>query len=55
MITLPDLGAALAQRRKDLGLLYSGEADVRVAPIYDMLSIRIYERYLRPSSGSSSG
>lgn len=30
---------------KNLGLLYSTADDVRVAPIYDMLTIRAYERY----------
>ena len=30
---------------KNLGLLYSNGDDVRVAPIYDMLTIRAYEKY----------
>jgi serine/threonine-protein kinase HipA len=30
---------------KNLGLLYSNMDDVHVAPIYDMLSIRAYEKY----------
>jgi serine/threonine-protein kinase HipA len=40
---------------KNLGLLYSTEADVRVAPIYDMLSIRIYERYANNDPGMFIG
>jgi serine/threonine-protein kinase HipA len=40
---------------KNLGLLYSSEADVRVAPIYDMLSIRIYERYANNNPGMFIG
>lgn len=40
---------------KNLGLLYSTEADVRVAPIYDMLSIRIYERYADNEPGMFIG
>jgi serine/threonine-protein kinase HipA len=40
---------------KNLGLLYSSEADVRVAPIYDMLSIRIYDRYANNSPGMFIG
>lgn len=40
---------------KNLGLLYSSEADVRVAPIYDMLSIRIYERYADNDPGMFVG
>ncbi|MEO8486811.1 MAG: type II toxin-antitoxin system HipA family toxin [Betaproteobacteria bacterium] len=31
---------------KNLGLLYSSLADVRLAPIYDMLSIRVYDSYV---------
>ena len=30
---------------KNLALLYSSEEDVRMAPIYDMLTIRAYDRY----------
>ena len=30
---------------KNLGLLYSNADDVRMAPIYDMLTIRAYEKY----------
>ena len=40
---------------KNVGLLYSAESDVRVAPIYDMLSIRIYERYAANSPGMFVG
>lgn len=40
---------------KNLGLVYSTEADVRVAPIYDMLSIRIYERYANNDPGMFVG
>jgi serine/threonine-protein kinase HipA len=40
---------------KNVGLLYSSESDVRVAPIYDMLSIRIYERYAANSPGMYVG
>lgn len=40
---------------KNVGLLYSAESDVRVAPIYDMLSIRIYERYAANSPGMFIG
>jgi serine/threonine-protein kinase HipA len=40
---------------KNLGLLYSSDADVRVAPIYDMLSIRIYERYADNAPGMFIG
>lgn len=40
---------------KNLGLIYSSEADVRVAPIYDMLSIRIYERYADNDPGMFIG
>jgi len=40
---------------KNVGLLYSAESDVRVAPIYDMLSIRIYERYVANNPGMFVG
>jgi serine/threonine-protein kinase HipA len=40
---------------KNLGLLYSTEANVRVAPIYDMVSIRIYERYANNGPGMFIG
>jgi serine/threonine-protein kinase HipA len=40
---------------KNVGLLYSAESDVRVAPIYDMLSIRIYEQYAANSPGMFVG
>lgn len=40
---------------KNLGLLYSSETDVHVAPIYDMLSIRIYERYADNEPGMFVG
>ena len=40
---------------KNLGLLYSTEADVRVAPIYDVLSIRIYDRYADNDPGMFIG
>lgn len=40
---------------KNVALLYSGLEDVRVAPIYDMLSIRVYERYADNPPGLSVG
>lgn len=40
---------------KNVGLLYSAESDVRVAPIYDMLSIRVYELYAANSPGMYVG
>lgn len=40
---------------KNLGLLYSSLADVRVAPIYDMLTIRAYDSYARNDPGMYVG
>lgn len=40
---------------KNLGLLYSNLADVRVAPIYDMLTIRAYDSYARNDPGMYVG
>ncbi|EGF31517.1 hypothetical protein IMCC9480_3813 [Oxalobacteraceae bacterium IMCC9480] len=36
---------------KNVALLYSGLDDVRVAPVYDMLTIRAYDRYARNPPG----
>lgn len=36
---------------KNVALLYSGLEDVRVAPVYDMLTIRAYDRYARNPPG----
>lgn len=40
---------------KNVALLYSRESDVRVAPIYDMLSICVYERYAANTPGMYVG
>ncbi len=40
---------------KNLALLYSSTEDVRVAPIYDMLTIRAYEKYAQNPPGMFIG
>lgn len=40
---------------KNLGLLYSNLADIQVAPIYDMLTIRAYDSYARNDPGMYVG
>lgn len=40
---------------KNLGLLYSSRQDVRLAPVYDLLSIRIYDRYVDNAPGMFLG
>ncbi len=40
---------------KNLGLLYSNRHDVRLAPVYDLLSIRIYEHYVDNAPGMFLG
>jgi len=40
---------------KNLGLLYSTRQDVRLAPAYDLLSIRIYDRYVDNAPGMFLG
>lgn len=40
---------------KNLGLLYSNRQDVRLSPVYDLLSIRIYDRYVDNAPGMFLG
>ena len=40
---------------KNIAVLYSGETDVRLAPVYDMLTITVYDDYCRNPPGLSVG
>ena len=40
---------------KNIAVLYSDDADVRLAPVYDMLTITVYDDYCRNPPGMSVG